>query len=141
MQAVNRFIHIRSSRFPILPGEEEELVNEGTYGKALVEYLQGKLIKLGYHAPFICCEDWGWWVELKGAPFAFGVCVYANGEQQSPVEFVCTDGASGPRTWSWKKFRFIETGPWVDKLHADLVSVFESDGDVEIVGITEEFPW
>ena len=71
------FIHIRSTRFPILPGEEEELLNEGTYGKALAEYLQAELAKRGYDAPFVCCEDWGWWVELK-APFTFGVCIYVS---------------------------------------------------------------
>ena len=32
---MDRFIHVRSKKFPILPGEKEELVNEGMYGKAL----------------------------------------------------------------------------------------------------------
>ena len=27
--------HLRSAKFPVLEDEEEELVNEGTYGKAL----------------------------------------------------------------------------------------------------------
>ena len=73
--AMDKLIHIRSAKFPILPGEREELVNEGMYGKALAQYLQGKLRERGYAAPFICCEDWGWWVELKAAPVAFGVCI------------------------------------------------------------------
>ena len=37
---MGNFIHIRSSKFPILPGEKEELVNDGMYGKALAEYLR-----------------------------------------------------------------------------------------------------
>jgi len=56
---MDKFIHIRSTKFPILPGEKEELVNEGMYGKALAQYLQGKLKDRGYDAPFICCEDYG----------------------------------------------------------------------------------
>jgi hypothetical protein len=40
---MHKFILIRSSKFPILPGEKEELVNDGMYGKALAEYLQAKL--------------------------------------------------------------------------------------------------
>ena len=32
---MGKFIHIRSSKFPILSGEKEELVNNGMYGKAL----------------------------------------------------------------------------------------------------------
>jgi hypothetical protein len=138
---MGEFIHIRSSRFPILPGEADELVNEGTYGKALAEYVQAKLNECGYDAPFLCCEDWGWWVELKGAPFAFGVCVYSKPGDEAPVEFLCTDGAAGPRQWSWKRFRFVETAPWVSKLQKDLVEIFKGDPAVEVLGVTDEFPF
>jgi hypothetical protein len=134
------FIQIRASKFPVLPGEKEELVNDGTYGKALAQYLQAKLADLGYDAPFVCCEDWGWWVELRGAPFAFGVCIYSRAGQESPVDFVCTAGVSGPRKWSWKKLRFVDTATWVEKLEKDLMAIFQADADVEIVGTSEEFP-
>lgn len=137
---MGKFIRIKSSKFPILPGEKEELVNKGTYGKALAEYLQARLIDRDYDAPFVCCEDWGWWVELRGAPFGFGVCVYSAPEEDGPVDFVCTDGATGPRKWSWKRFRFVCTLPWVEKLHADSMAIFQADEDVEIVGISDEFP-
>jgi hypothetical protein len=137
---VGKFIHIRSCKFPILPGEKEELVNDGMYGKSLAEYLQAKLSDRGYDAPFVCCEDWGWWVELKTAPFAFGVCIYSGPEDDGPVDFVCTDAAAGPRKWSWKKLRFVETSPWVDKLHEDLMAIFQTDKDVQIVGVSEDFP-
>jgi hypothetical protein len=39
LRRIDKFIHISSAKFPILRGEKEELVNEGTYGKALAEYL------------------------------------------------------------------------------------------------------
>lgn len=45
---MDRFIHIRSTKFPILPGETEELVNQGTYSKALAMHLREKLIERGY---------------------------------------------------------------------------------------------
>jgi len=140
LENMSKFIHIRSSKFPVLPGEKEELVNDGMYGKALAEYLQAKLTERGYLAPFVCCEDWGWWVQLKSAPFSFGVCIY-SGPEEGPVEFVCTDGATGPRKWSWKRFRFVDTTPWVQKLHDDLLAIFRADGDVEILGISDEFPF
>jgi hypothetical protein len=136
---MDKFIHIRSSKFPILPGEKEELVNDGMYGKALAEYLQARLREQGYEAPFVCCEDWGWWIELKTAPFAFGVCIYSGPEEDGPVDFACTSGAIAPRKWSWKRFRFVETSPWVDKLHEDLLAVFRADKEVEIVEVTEQF--
>jgi hypothetical protein len=137
---MGKFIHIRSSKFPILPGEKEELVNDGMYGKALAIYLQQQLIERGYKVPFLCCEDWGWWVELKTAPFAFGVCIYSNSCDEAPTEFVCTDGATGLRKWSWKKLRFVETATWVEKLHQDLLEVFNSDEDVEVLGVWDDFP-
>lgn len=138
---MDKFIHIRSSKFPILPGEKEELVNEGMYGKALAEYLQTKLRERGYDAPFVCCEDWGWWIELKTAPFAFGVCIYSGPEEDGPVDFACTSGATAPRKWSWKRFRFLETSPWVDKLDEDLLAIFRADKEVEVVEVTEQFPF
>jgi hypothetical protein len=134
------FIQIKSSKFPILPGEKEELVNDGTYGKALAQYLQAQLAHLGYATPFVCCEDWGWWVELTGTPFAFGVCIYSGVEEEGPVDFVCTSGVTENRKWSWKKFRFVETSPWVKKLNGDMLAIFRNDPDVEIVGTFEEFP-
>ena len=137
---MDKFIHIKSSKFPILPGEKEELVNDGMYGKALAEYVQATLNDRGYDAPFVCCEDWGWWVELKTAPFAFGVCIYSGPDEEGPVDFVCTDGANAPRKWSWKRFRFVDTSPWVQKLNEDLMAVFQADADVEIVGVSEDFP-
>ncbi|MEQ1824731.1 MAG: hypothetical protein ABL921_02250 [Pirellula sp.] len=137
---MGKFIHIRSSKFPILPGEREELVNDGMFGKALAEYLRLKLCERGYDAPFVCCEDWGWWVELKTAPFVFGVCIYSGPMDDGPVEFVCTDGATGPRIWSWRQFRFIDTSPWVDKLHDDLIAVFRADQEIEVIGVTDELP-
>ena len=137
---MGKFIHIRPSKFPILPGEKEELVNNGMYGKALAEYLQAKLRNRGYDAPFVCCEDWGWWVELKTAPFAFGACIYSGPEEDGPVDFVCTDGAAALRKWSWKRFRFVDTSLWVEKMHEDLMVVLQADEDIEIVGLSEEFP-
>jgi len=56
------FIHIKSEKFPVLPGEDAELVNEGTYGKALAQYLEARLRERAYEVPTYCCEDWGWWI-------------------------------------------------------------------------------
>ena len=138
---MDKFIHIRSAKFAILPGEKEELVNEGMYGKALAAYLQGKLRERGYDAPFICCEDWGWWVELKTAPFTFGVCIYCGPERDGPLDLFCTDGATARRKWSWRRFRFIDTAPYVNKLHDDLVSIFQADRDVQVLSTALDSPF
>ena len=135
------FIHIRSNKFPALAGEDEELVNDGMYGKALSQYLQAELTSKGYDIPIVFPEDWGWWVEIDGLPFALGVCVYSNPEQDNPTEFVCTDSLLSARKWSWKAFGYIETRPAAEKLLEDLKAIFLSDPDVEIVQITEDMPF
>lgn len=138
---MTQFHHLKSARFPILPGDDDELVNEGMYGKALAEYLQRELAARGYEAPFVCCEDWGWWVELKGAPFVFGVCVYSGERESELVEFCCTDNLLGDRKWSWRKFSFIDTQPHREKLRADLIAIFEADSEIEYLGAKDEFPF
>jgi hypothetical protein len=137
---MGKFIHIKSNKFPVLPGEEKEIVNDGMYGKALAEYLQVELSKRGYSVPFVCAEDWGWWVELAIDPVNSGVCIYALPETSDPVEYVCTDGFTKDKKWSWSNFRFIETSPIAEKIHEDVISVFRSDNEVEIISITDEFP-
>jgi hypothetical protein len=135
-----KYIHVRSPKFAILPGEKEELVNDGTYGKGLAEYLQGKLREKGYVTPLVCCEDWGWWIELK-APFAFGVCIYCDPDSKDILDLFCTDGATSDKKWSWAKLRFIDTTPWVKKLHEDLVSIFQADKEVELVSTCLDEPF
>ena len=43
---MEKFIRISSAKFPILPGEDQELVNEGMYGKALGQYMLNSLRQL-----------------------------------------------------------------------------------------------
>ncbi|WP_295383886.1 hypothetical protein [uncultured Thiodictyon sp.] len=138
---MDKFIHIRSTKFPILPGEREELVNEGMYGKALAQYLQGKLRERGYAAPFICCEDWGWWVELKAAPVAFGVCIYCGPERDGLLDLFCTDGATARKKWSWRQFRWVDMSSYVDKLNDDLVAIFRADPDIQVISTALDSPF
>jgi hypothetical protein len=130
---MNTFMHIRSQRFQVSPGEDQEVVNEGMYGKAVAQYLQARLQGRGYEAPFICCEDWGWWVDLKGAPFSFGVAIYCGPQKGGLLDYFCTVGPPQPRMWNWRKFRFVETAPWKQKLHADLLAIFGGDPEIELV--------
>lgn len=131
------FIHIRSKKFPILPGEEEELVNEGMYGKALSNYLQEKLQSKGYDVPFVCCEDWGWWVRLEGFPHSFGVCIYSNADVD---EFAVSLPPGKRRFWSWARFQFVDASPDFDALWEQLLDIFQNDAEIAVVGLTDEFP-
>ena len=51
---------IETQKFPILEGEDEDIANERMYGKALCNYLQSELPRVGVSVPFFCNEDWGW---------------------------------------------------------------------------------
>jgi len=136
----NPFIQIRSSLFPIIPGEEEELVNDGMYGKALANYLQEHLIGRGYDSPFVCCEDWGWWVDIKGHPFTMGLCVYGVLLDDKSLD-LCVQATPEPeRRWSWTKFRVIDRAPAVEKLNRDLKDILESDSEISVLGYSDEFP-
>lgn len=136
---MDRYVLISSQKFPILPGERGELVNEGTYGKALAQYLQAKLKEHAYDVPFVCCEDWGWWVEVR-APFTCGVLVHSEPQGAGPVRFVCAFDPLRGRKWSWSKFRFVDASAWMGKVYEDVVEVFRADKDVQIVGVYDEFP-
>ncbi|MCP9849543.1 hypothetical protein [Cyanobium sp. Morenito 9A2] len=136
-----RFIEIHSAQFPQLPGEEQVWTNPGTVGQSLARYLQTALIGRGHRAAFVCCEDWGWWVELKDAPFSCGVCVYSQPDQEGPRNYVLSAGAPGPKVWSWRRLGWVNTGPWVDRLQTDLLAIVQADPAVEVVGVTVAFPW
>ncbi|VTR98571.1 hypothetical protein [Tuwongella immobilis] len=135
------FIRVQSPRFRILPGEADELVNEGMYGKAVAEYLSERLPTRGYQVPYFGCEDWGWWVELAGYPFPFGVCIYANELPSGQLDCYVTDGATAARRWSWRKLQFIDCTAAVLRLHGDLVAIFRDDPDVQILAIDLDAPF
>jgi hypothetical protein len=134
------FIHIRSAKFPIVAGETEELVKEGTYGKAFAQFLETRLKERGYHVPFICCEDWGWWVEIKGQPFSLGCCVYGASNANEGHELCVAVSREAGRQWSWGRFRFVDTTGRVNQLYDDLRSMLANDPDIEILGEPEAFP-
>jgi hypothetical protein len=54
-----------SSSFPPAEGEDAELINEGTYGKKLVEWLRLGLPGEGVEPGEVIVEDWGWLLFLK----------------------------------------------------------------------------
>ena len=137
---MERFIHVRSKKFPVLPGEEQELINDGMYGKALAQYLREQLVKLDYDAPFECCEDWGWWVELRGAPYTVGVCIYCGQESEGILNYFVSSSLNGGKVWSWKKFRLLDTSQWNDRLFGDLVQILQSDPEVEVLATDLDGP-
>ena len=137
----NPFFHIRSTKLRILPGEDDELVNEGMYGKACAQYLQSNLATRGYSIPFVVCEDWGWWVEVEGLDFKCGIGVYGMQiDGSDDLDLCVTVLTPKGKKWNWTKLRSIDTSSEVDKLHDTIRSVFEDDVNVTIICESPDFP-
>ena len=131
------FIHIASDKFPVQPGEDEEIYNEGMYGAALCEYLEVEMGKLGYEASGLA-EDWGWWVGITKGEFKSSLCVYCTSEPPTCKTYAICDGEQSFKRWNWSKFRKVSRKDEILKLRADLLSVFQNDPDIEVKGISDD---
>jgi hypothetical protein len=137
----NPFIHVRSPKLRIMPGEEDEFVNEGMYGKAFSEYLQRTLAQRGYDTPLVVCEDWGWWVTIAGLPFSCGIGIYGMRiDDTNDLDLCVTVQTPKGRKWSWGRFRFIDTTDDVERLHLTIRSICDADSDITVIAETPDFP-
>ncbi|MCE9604892.1 MAG: hypothetical protein K8U03_08325 [Planctomycetia bacterium] len=134
------FFHIRSDKFTILPGEDEDIVNEGMYGKSLCLYLQRKLSERGWTIDFLGSEDWGWAVGIRVESLRFLLCVYGVEMEAGGLDLCVTVQALPDRKWSWKRLRFIDTTEVVGRMNSELKAIFIEDNDVQFLGSTQEFP-
>ena len=132
--------HLRSAKFPVLEDEEEEFVNEGTYGKALAVHLEERLKSRGFDVPFVICEDWGWWVEISGQPFSLGCCVYGASHSPTQNDLYVTLSRCAELKWSFLRFKFIDTRERVESVSSTLLSIFTDDAEVEVVDRDCEYP-
>ncbi len=124
-----------------MPGEDDELVNEGVYGKAFACYLRDHLVANGYNAPDIVCEDWGWWVTIAGLSFTCGIGIYGMRIADSDDLDLCASVlAPRGRKWSWSKLRLVDTTAGIDRLHATICEICNADDNVVIVAETPDFP-
>ena len=114
-----KFLHIRSKKFPILKGEEEETINPGTFGKAFAMFIQTILKDAKYDVPFIVCEDWGWWVEIKLPSKSLGITCYREHEKDSECNFVCSPSPEKQKV---------------------LREAFEADPEINFLGESDEMP-
>lgn len=145
MDIPNSFLLIQTTKFPILPGENDEIVNERMYGKALCNYLQSELLKQGIEVPFTCPEDWGWWVEIKYQNFKMGLCIYSDPEATgNPEKYVACSSVQPTKKWSWSKFKREENTAEVNAALEVLEAVEQIfKRDPEILSITRhnDFPF
>ena len=140
--SANPFLHVRSPKLGVMPGEDDELINEGMYGKAFARYLQDHLIENGYEAPDVVCEDWGWWVTIDGLPYRCGIGIYGMQiSDTDDLDLCVTVLTPRGKKWSWSSFRFVDTTAEVERLHKTIRDICEADEDVAVVDETPDFPF
>ncbi|MEA5474627.1 hypothetical protein VB716_10390 [Synechococcus sp. CCY9201] len=122
------FLHVRSAGLRILPGEDQELVNEGTYGKACALYLQAQLTAQGYAVPFFTCEDWGWWVEIQGLGRVCGIGIYGRAlDDSDDLDLCVTVHLPSTSRWPWFGTQAQDSSPEIARLQELVRMIIEDD--------------
>ena len=137
---MSSFFHILTTKFPVLDGEENEIVNPSTFGKAFAQFIESSLKDAGYDVPFIVCEDWGWWVEVRLPNRNIGIACYRHHGENTECDFVCSPSPENDRVWSWRKFRIIDIASDLSAIRKALRSAFEADPEIEFFGELDEMP-
>lgn len=135
------FVHIRTDLFQPMPGEEEEVINEGMFGRALAEYLQQELRKLGMESGNAFHEDWGVYLEVRSKA-RLGLCLYAGPSGDGKLsEWVVSDTATHRRQFRWRKLQWIDIGDEIDALRAAVLAIFRQDPQIEVLSIGSTMPF
>jgi hypothetical protein len=131
---------IDSKKFPVLPGEEQEITNERMYGKALCQYLHDALPLAGIDVPMYCNEDWGWFLEVQRGSFKMGLCIYSDPDAAGdPERYALVPSIHQAKKWSWSKFKKVDVSREVLELINVVERVLESDADVTVVRRLDDY--
>ena len=133
---------VETKKFPIMPGEDQEIVNERMYGKALCQYLESVLPGAGLGVLGYCAEDWGWWLEVERGAFKMGLCVYSDPEATAnPERYAILPSVQQAKKWSWSKFKNIDNSADVLEIVGVLERVLKSDKEIPVVTRHDDYPF
>lgn len=135
-------IKLETDKFPVLPGEDSEVVNEGMYGKALCIYLQEELPSFGLTIESYCCEDWGWWLKVLEADFKLELGVYShNPVGFSPQAYAIHSLNTTGRQWRWRQLRSVDVAERIIAIFDKIENALGSDSEIWTVERHDEFPF
>ena len=126
-------LKVISERFRPLPGENEEIVNPGNYGKALALLLKENLEIEGYKFAFLIAEDFGWWLEVENSPFHLGIIIVREPSSDSEDEHLCQLSCKNGKAWSWKKLRFVDRTTYLSVLWPKIIKILEREPDISLI--------
>ncbi|WP_152594522.1 hypothetical protein [Massilia sp. BSC265] len=133
---------IESKKFPVLPGEDQEITNEHMYGKALCQHLQSELPLVGINVPTYCSEDWGWWLDVERGNFKMGLCIYSDpGATGDPERYALLPSIHKAKKWSWAKFKKVDLSKDVLGVIDIVERVLKSDKGIPVVSRHDDYPF
>ena len=133
---------IESKKFPVMPGENEEITNERMYGKALCQYLQSALPPAGLNVPTYCNEDWGWLLDVERGAFKMGLCIYSEPEVAGdPVRYALLPSIHRKKKWSWAKLKNVDVSNDVLEIIGIVEQVLKGDKDITVVTRHDDYPF
>ena len=133
---------IKTRKFPILVGEDDEVTNEHMYGKALCKYLESELPTVGIDVPFFCNEDWGWWLEVQRGAFKMGLCIYSDPDARGdPERYAVMPSMKNGKSWSWSRFSTVDVAKDVLEVIDVVAKLLTSDKDIPIVTRHDDYPF
>ena len=123
-------------------GEEEEIVNDGMYGKAICIYLEKFLPMNEVQVPLFLNEDWGWWLEVKQNNFSMGLCIYSDPDSTgNPESYAIMPSEHNEKKWIWSKLQFKNISKEVLSIMDIVVYIFEQDKEIKKVSRHNDFPY
>lgn len=126
MSDVRGELTIRTKKFPPMPGEADELINEGLYGKALGLHLRKELAARGIETEEPAVEDWGWYLNVRDAP----VSSFIGIGRLDDDELVVFIEPKRDRVFRW--YRFVDVRPLRQRLTHALIEIFTADPEIEL---------
>lgn len=127
---------IETDKFPVLDGEEDEIGNDGMYGKALCEYLEAELPRVGINVPSFCSEDWGWWLEVEHNGFKMELLIFCDLDVDwNPKRYALLPsiGVAKKKKWPWSRSQSVDMSQDVLALVGLVETVFKNDSQIRAV--------
>ena len=132
-------VAISTPIFPILEGEEDEIVNDRTYGKAVCQYLKRELPNAGISVPSFVAEDWGWWVSIEYDGYEMGLCVYSEPDVEGDPQAYAIMSSVIKKRSGW--FRRVDNTKPVTVIMDSVEGVFKRDPGIDTVERLDNVPW
>jgi len=136
---LERFIHIRSSIFPVLEDENPENYHDFLYGKSLCLFLQDNLPVYGFNVDRFVNEDWGWWVSIENPIKKFELGIYRLTDTDM-ADFAIRIDRRKSEYFSLKKFKKVSRLAEMEKLEAAIIDLMSKTDGVEFIKVSDEFP-